>query len=357
MKNMRAKFGVAALALVCVFGCNKSEEGGANGTASNQSATGANNASEANNAQASTNNPGDAGSAINAPDPKVASTDPKKPNPNKDKVDIVKSEFDNTLVRADSKVQKIAPAKQDKGLQGLAEAKKLATSVDASMKKLTNSKLHFELGAILPEGHGDANFDTIIADQKRYLIRYATFSHERFPHFETYLVARQKDGTYSTLVGDKYQPGRLAPQGDILKGWVTDSIHYITNGIGTDKKPLTELITAAEKAKWKVNVETKTYEIGVFKRIVMESPTKPNRRYEIMIEPKKQLLVSFNADVDEAKRSQVSMNMVTMKSDRPLTDADLKPTIKVDKVNTLTPEEARAKGIKVPETKKEKPNT
>ena len=64
------------------------------------------------------------------------------------------------------------------------------------------------------------------------------------------------------------------------------------------------------------------------------------------------LLTNFNADVNGNLRNQVSVSFETLKSDKPLAQNDLKPYVPTEKINVLTPEEARKKGIKVPETPK-----
>jgi len=350
---MRVKFGVLALALVCAVGCGKNDGSNtplkANGGMNTPVVADSNNEPDTNSAPEANNSP-EANNTASVPANNEAPSTVNATGKNE-----LQKDLDKTFSKMDQAIKPIKVAATDKGALGVAQAKKLAAGVDATMKALTDTKLSFNLGATLPEGHGDVKgLDTVIADRNRFLIRYAKFLRDENPHFETYTVLKQKDGKYATLIGEKYQPGRIAPESDAITGWVTDSIHYITSGIGTDRKPLTELVNAAEKAKWKINVENQKFDMGNFQRIIMESPTLPKRRYEILVEPSKKLLVTFNADVEDKKKSRVSLSMLTMKNSKRLTDKDLKAGVNVDKITVMTPDEARKAGIKVPDpTKKD----
>ena len=342
---MRPRFEILAITAIGLAGCGKGNEISSNNLAVENPTPSGNHAAP--NVSPDTNSSGAKVAANSAPESNNAPIANNTPS---------KSEIVSTKPETiDGKVPPMKPvlASQAGGWSKDAQAARdLASKVDASTKKLTDSKIHFFEGARLVEGHGHVESDLIIADQKRYLLNYAKFETQGRPHFETYLVRKMPDGTYATLVGGKYVPGRVSPTGDIVGGWFTDCTHYIASGIGTGQKPLTDLIDAAQKAKWKISVETKSFDNGTFKRIVMDSPTQPRRRYELTIEPKKLLLTNFNADINDNKRNQVSVTFQTMKSDRPLTEKDLKPEVPTEKITVLTPEEAKKQGIKVPEPKK-----
>lgn len=227
-------------------------------------------------------------------------------------------------------------------------AKKLAESVDAKMKSVTNTRMHMFLNVDLPTvGRGFFEDDCMIADQSRFLTNYAVFVPGPHASFETYLVRKIKgDKGYSTFDGGKYHLGRTEPDKDILKGWVTNSTHYLSAGIGTSHKPFTELVDAAQKAKWTVAVEDKKFASGAYRRIIMESPTLPKQRFEIVIHPEKLLPVSFFAVILDKKKTLSSLELTWAKSDKPLTDADLSPKKTVTPINAISPEEAARKGLK-----------
>jgi hypothetical protein len=164
-------------------------------------------------------------------------------------------------------------------------------------------------------------------------------------------LVRRLNGSkdYSTYVINKYVPGRIAPDPDILNGWMLGSTHYICSGVGTAKKPFTDLIVAAQKAKWKIKVEEKKFETSSYQRIIMESPDSskaPKRRYELMIHPQKLLPVAFTSVILDKKRTIGALDIAWQKSDKPLTEADLNPINKVDPIKVLTPEEAAKQGLK-----------
>lgn len=236
---------------------------------------------------------------------------------------------------------------------------KLAAEVDEKIHSLRDSKMHFEMIAKLPEGSGTVNLDSIIADNDHYLVRYAKFLKASQPYFESYTVTRLEGGKgpYATLVNGKYVEGRVPPNTDVLTGWVTDSTHYLTSALGSKNAPISDLVAAAKKAKWTVKAETKTFAAGTFQRIVMESPDGGKRRYDILIEPKRKLPVTFNADIDGKKKTQVTLTIATVFNTQHLGPDDLKPGIKTDKINVLTPEEANKVGIYVPGVSKKKDGT
>ncbi|MBS1703447.1 MAG: hypothetical protein JST12_17420 [Armatimonadetes bacterium] len=349
---MRLKFGllgglVAALAIVGISGCNGGGNSAANSssTTANSSDTNSTNTAEGNSAnnpasnEASNNGPAVAdsgtkkdGTKTPAPPPHTADIKSHKP-PEKPVVDV----------------QKMSG---DQGAAGKTDAMNVATQLDSTMKSLRDSKMEFQMGAKLPSGTGFVNkLATVVADENNYLVRYANFP-KNHGYFETYIVTKMKDGKYGTLIKDKYVEGRPQPNPDVLKGWVTDSIQYITMAIGTKDRPFTDLINAASKANWKINVEDRAADQGKFKRIVMESPNEPKRRYEVIYEPHMMLPAGFNADIyDPKKKTQVSLQITTLKSDRPLTKADLDPKVPTAKINVLTPDEAKKMGIQVPESK------
>ena len=227
------------------------------------------------------------------------------------------------------------------------DAKKLTTSIDAKMKSMKNYQMVLDQYADTPGGSGEAHPITNIADQSRYLIRYADYQVKPFAHFESFIVTKQAgQKKYSTLIGDKYQEGRVDPGTDIAGGWLFNSSHFITNGIGTDHKPFTELVTAIQHAKWAIHVETKKFSTGSFQRIIMESNSTPKKRYEIVVDPKNMLPVSFSAVVFEKRKLSNMVQISWAKSDKPLTDDDLKPAENIEKVNVISPEEAKKRGLK-----------
>ncbi len=254
---------------------------------------------------------------LGSPTPSVGST----PNPNQ------------TLPgKRDHKTPPVASINDPSWSKVEVQAKDLATQVDKNFKALRDSKIHLDIQGTLPEGEGMVNTDNIVADDKRFLLQYAKFMHGSQAHWETYIVAKQPKGGYGTLINDTYKPGRVDPDPDKLSGWVTDMSHYIASGIGTGRMPFTELVEAAQKAKWKIQVEDKRFDQGHFNRIVMESPSEPKKVFEILIDPVKGLPVQFNADVNAKKETRVSTQITYLKSDKPLKDSDLKPMVETKRV-------------------------
>lgn len=231
-------------------------------------------------------------------------------------------------------------------------ATKLASEVDANLKALRDSKLHSELSANFASGEqGTYKTDFVIADNQRYVLTYAKLYKKAPRRFETYTVRRLPSGKYGTLVEDKYVEGRVAPDKDVLGGWVTDSTHYLATAYGLGGTPVSDLVKAAQKSKWKVSVESKTFANQTFDRILMVSPD-GKKSYELMIEPKMKLPVNLSIDIDEGKRrkTQITQSFVTLKSDHKLTEADLKPGQPVKPIDVISPEEARKRGYVVPDT-------
>lgn len=352
MKNMQVRVGILALAIVSAVGCNPGDSSnkpaGNNepsvATKTNPEATNSvpanNNAPETNTPEANTpeaNEPTDS----NTPG-KGNKTSPKDSTLEKNK------KIKDELEKSKPKFTDISKSGTDNWTKTQVAAKTLAETVDARIKKLKDTKMNLKLVAKVPEGDGVVDLDSIVADSSRYLIRYAVFSPTPNAHFESEIIAQQ-NGKDTTLVGDKYQPGRTTPNADNLNGWALNSTQYIASGIGTAKKPFTDLITAAQKAKWKIQVEKKKIQNSDLSRIIMESPNEPKRRYEIIIHPGQNLPIAFNADVFAKKKSSVSLKIGWAQSDTPITPQQLLPKIKADPVNVLTPDEAKKRGIKIPE--------
>ena len=332
MKGMKLGFAALALAAllgVCAVGCNKSDKQSQNINSPSQPTVTANNAPIDSNAPITNNAPtANSGAANNAPETKPPV---KKPEP--------KPSFDEPKGPGEDKAWK----------KNAISARKLTESVDMKMKSVKDSRMHLFLNVDLPTaGKGFFEDDCIIADQSRFYLNYAVFVPGRRGSFDTFLVTKLKgDKEYSTYVGGKYQLGRIEPGKDVLSGWVTNSTHYLASGVGTSKKPFTELLDAAQKANWKIDVEDKKFDKGTFRRVIMESRTVPKERFEIMIHPQKLLPVSFFAVIFDKKKTLSVLEISWAKSDKPLTEADLNPMKEVPKVKTLTPEEAARQATKI----------
>ncbi len=370
MKGMKLSFGVLALVAIGLGGCGKEESNNApvvRTVSNNQPVDAATNApAEANNAPAIANNapvttnnapvvtnnaPAEPSKlptvANNTPSPtKVPPTTNTLPDTNKppevNKSDV-KTLIDNKGKKEPKKIPDPTVAGKDGWTKSQVEVLKLTDSVDSSMKGVKNVRMMLHNDFAYGNAKGFFHQGSLIADQSRYLLNYMTYAPGGNAHPETFIVAK-KDGKYSTLVGDKYQPGRVEPKKDVLNGWALDSTHYLCASVGTTRKPLTELVTAARKAKWKISVESKKFGTTSYQRVIMESPTKPTRRYEIVIEPTMKLPVSFSAAVFDKKKISSSLNIKWSKSDKPLTDEDLKPTVKTEQVKVISPEEAAKLG-------------
>jgi len=370
MNGMKLSFGVLALVAIGLIGCGKEETKNTPvvpTVSNNQPMDAANNAPvDANNAPVVTNNAPEATNnsplvSNNAPveptkPPTVANNTPsptkvpptttslpdtnKPPAPNKSDV---KALIDNKGKKELPKIPDPTAAGQGGWTKSQVEVLKLTDSVDSSMKGVKNVRMLLHNDFAYGNAKGFFHQGSLIADQNRYLLNYMTYAPGGSAHPETFIVAK-KDGKYSTLVGDKYQSGRVEPNKDVLNGWALGSTHYLCASVGTARKPLTELVTAAKKAKWKISVESKKFGATSYQRVVMESPTKPARRYEIVIEPTMKLPVSFSAAVLDKKKISSSLNIKWSKSDKPLTDEDLKPTVKTDQVKVISPEEAAKLG-------------
>ncbi|HLO99355.1 MAG TPA: hypothetical protein VK171_12230 [Fimbriimonas sp.] len=216
---------------------------------------------------------------------------------------------------------------------------KLLATADSNLTSLKNARMSFKLLADLPEGRGEVNLDTIVADNKRYLLRYARFEMLPQPHFETYIVTDRK-GEEVTLVGQNYVPGRQSIDSDILRGWERNSTHYIASTVGTNRKPLTDLVTAAKKAGWKITSEGKVFQQGLsFTRVLLTSNDAQPLKYELMINNAEKLPVSFRAERRGSKKVSVVLNIGWAFNTKPLTAEDLNPKVAVDSVKVFSPEE------------------
>lgn len=339
MNQMRVKFafagvpalGIAALsisalsiAMLSLAGCGNKDNSGSNGT--NNTPVAQNNpqgnngplvGNGSNNSGAPSPEGNNSTTGLGSPVPPTGSTPNSGPAPSKPQ---------------DHKVTPIAPSNDPSWSKVEVQAKDLATQVDKNLKALRDSKIHLEIQGTLPEGEGSVFTDNIVADDKRFLLQYAKFVRGSEAHWETFIVAKQPKGGYGTLINDSYKPGRVDPDPDKLSGWTTDMSHYIVSGIGTNRMPFTELVDAAQKAKWKIQVEDKRFDQGHFNRIVMESPNDPKKVFEVLIDPVKGLPVQFNADVNAKKVTRVSSQISYMKSDKPLSDSDLKPNVETKRV-------------------------
>jgi hypothetical protein len=361
MNGMKLSFGVLALVAIGLVGCGKDEASNAPvvpPVSNNQPVDVENNApAVSNNSPVATNND----PANNAP------VEPSKPptvannTPSTDKVPPVTNALPDTKKLPPVNKSDLKPLIDNKGKKELPKIPdpsaagkdgwtksqidviKLTDSVDSSMKGVKNIRMMLHNDFAYGNAKGFFHQASLIADQNRYLLHYMTYAPGGDAHPETYIVTK-KNGKYSTLVGDIYQPGRLEPKKDVLAGWALDSTHYLCASVGTAKKPFTELVSAAKKAKWKISVETKKFGTASYQRVIMEAPTKPARRYEIMIEPTMKLPVSFSAAVFDKKKISSSLNIKWSKSNKPLTDEDLKPTVKTETINTITPAEAAKLG-------------
>jgi hypothetical protein len=355
MKRMKVSFGVATLVAIGIVGCDK---GAANNMpvppVAKTTAPAAENANSVNpnikspeatnSAPTTTKKEAEAGNTApiasnNAPIDQAKKN--KKPTP------IIPQKKDKPKVKFDD------PAAAGKGGWKASDlsARKLIESVDAHMKLVTNSKMAINMVADVPYGdkvgQGMVNVENVIADQNRFCLLYADFVPGGRPHFESHQVVRALDGKgYMTLVGEKYQAGRIEPDQDVLKGWVLNSTHYFSSGIGTSRKPLTELIEAAQKAKWNLKVEDKKFGTSSFRRVIMESPKEPKTRMELLIHPEKLLPVSFSAVVYGTKKTSSGLEIQWLKSDKPLTDADLTGKVKTAPVNAMSKAEAEKRGFK-----------
>ncbi len=335
----RAAVGIAALMSVCTVGCNKEApkdspsqtviivNNEASKAPSNNNAVVTNNAPTSSPAVSNNAAPEKSVAGHNAPVPKPPV---KKPSP--------KPPFDEPK----------GPGEDKNWKKNAISARKLTEAVDMKMKSVKNVRMHLLLNVDLPKsGKGYFEDDCIIADQNRFFLNYAVFVPGPRGSFDTFLVTKLKGNKeYSTYVGGKYQLGRIEPGKDILNGWITNSTHYLASGIGTSKKPLTELVDAAQKANWTINVEDKKFDKGTFRRIIMESRTEPKERFEIVVHPQQLLPVSFFALILDKKKTMSALDIAWAKSDKPLTEADLNPKKEVPKVKTLTPEEAAKQGLR-----------
>ena len=347
--KFRAMALVAVFTALAVVGCNKDEakNGSAPTGTSNQPTPDA--TANANNAPVTTeaNNAPVTAEANNAPAPAAANNTPPLT------ADQAKDEAAKKQAEAARKklnqlnIGEPAVAGQGGWKKVTSDPKVLTQAVEAKMKSLKNYKMSIAMVVEMPLGKGIVNADCLIADQSRYRLEYSDFEPGATAHFESSLVARMSDKTYSTFVNGAYKKGRIAPNPDVLKGWVLDSTHYLASWIGTDKKPLTELVGAAQKAKWKVGVEEKKFEKGTYQRIVMESSTGPKKRYELLIDPKQMLPTTFNVAVYDKKKTLAGLDIAWLQSDKPLTDADLSQKVSTEPVKVITEEQAaKMKGLK-----------
>lgn len=345
MKGMKFRFGVLALLAIGAVGCQKEEAKNSPSpsvASTNQPAlpgtTPDTNIPASNNFPEAANKPVDTNAApvvTNKPD--ATKPDANKPDPTKPPPESIKP------VIVDPK-----PAGEAGWTKSQTEARTLVAAADAKMKSVKDMKMSFYIDFAIGKADGYFKDSCLIADQSRYHLNYAEYLPGPNARLESYIVTKQKGG-YSTFVSGGYKPGRIEPSKDILKGWALNSTHYITSGVGTKKMPLTELVVAAQKAKWKINVETKKFTAGTYQRIIMESPGAPKRRYELMIEPKKMLPVEFSSAVFEKEKMSSALSIGWFQSDKPLTDDELTPKVKTDQVKVVTAEElAKLKATKKP---------
>jgi hypothetical protein len=351
MNGMKVTSGVLALFAIGMVGCNK---GGTNNSPSpdltKPVSSGVNNSSEANNSPSvvSNENPAGNNAPVNTAPPSNANNAPasnppviKTPNPMMPMGPVIKPKKDGTLLPTVSGIEKDGWKKVPSNVNSI------AATLDDRMKSVRDTKMEMEVYFELPTGHGILSRANIIADQKRFKLEYGLYTTKPMPHYETYFVIKKKGDTkYSTFDGEKYVSGRATPSADVLNGWILNPTQYLGNGIGTDKRPISELLQAAQKAHWRVGVEEKKLDQSVYQRIVMESPSQPTKRIELMLHPTKLLPVQLNESIIGTKRTNVAMRIEWSKSDKPLNDADLSPAVKAAPVNVISPEEAKKQGIK-----------
>jgi hypothetical protein len=347
MKGMKLSVGVLAILTVGAVGCGKSDSNNATPVppVSNNQTPSVDTNVESNAPLASNNAPVEDNNAPVVTNPPTNNNSPdsnNKPPITTDKKPVVKP----PEKKPEPTIKEPPAVGQDGWTKSQIEAKNITEAVDANVKAIKNMRMNLRIDFSAGKAKGTFNDACYIADQNRYLLKYMTYNPKTDVHPEDFVVMK-KDGKDSTFVIDKYQPGRITPDKDTLKGWALNSTHYISAGVGTDRKPYTELITAAQKAKWKINVESKKYPNGEFQRIVMESPNEPKRRYELLVQPKMKLPVQFNAAIYEKQKIVSALLIGWDQSDRPLTDEQMSPKVKTEEVNVLTREEAIKKGIKI----------
>lgn len=340
MNGMKISLGVLALLAIGMVGCGKNETNNAPVTGtSNEPVASANNQPtvEANNGPAVATNtaPETNTPDVNAPLATNAPADPKKP----------KGKAMNPVKDLPPVPDPSAPGK-DGWTKVQLEAKKLVQTVDTNMKAVKNMKivLHEDFNLAGQRGFFEDSF--YVADQNRFHLNYAS-TYKVNTLVDSFIVTKI-DGQYKTLVGKNYQPGRVEPNKDLLSGWLLDSTHYMADSVGTKKMPFTELVTAAQKAKWKIMVESKQYDKRTFQRVVMESPSEPKKRFELMVEPNMKLPVQFNTVAYNKKKTSTALFVAWLQSDKPFTDAELSPKVPTKEVKTMTAEEAKKQGIKLP---------
>lgn len=218
------------------------------------------------------------------------------------------------------------------------DVQSVVATADKNLLNVKNAKMSFNMHAQLPEGNGEVNIDTIVGDSKRYLLRYARFEMTPQPHFETYIVTNRK-GEEVTLVGQNYVPGRQSLDANMLRGWERNATHYLASAIGTQRQPLTELVSEAKKAGWKISGEQKAFANGTkYTRVLLTSKDAEPTRYEVVINDKEKLPVSFRAERRGSKKVSVYLNIGWAFNTKNLSDDDLSPKLAVDQVNILTPE-------------------
>ena len=365
MKGMKFSIGVLALLAIGLVGCGKGDTNNApapdankasssdannSGAANNPSGTNApsgmttpaaNNAPEANHAPGANQSP----EANNAPvvnnSPVTTPKDGKKPGPMTPIGPV------STTKKGDSLLPSVTPRGQDGWKKVSADAKKITAAVDSRVKVQKDMKMAMDVLFEMPTGHGTLSRANMIADQKRFKLEYGLYSTKPVPHYETYFVIKKKGDTkYSTFDGDHYVSGRTATGPDILGGWILNPTLYLGSGIGTELKPLTQLVQTAEKAKWTIGVEEKKIENVVYQRIIIESSSQPAKRIELMIHPTKLLPVQINASILGTHKTNSMMRIQWLQSNTPLTDADLSPAVKTAPTNVISEEEGKRKGLK-----------
>lgn len=202
-------------------------------------------------------------------------------------------------------------------------------AVDAQMKRMRDVEFVQLVQATYPAGRGTAEQISRIKDPKNLLLRYANFEPYGARYNLVGYIEIRKDGKSQTLVGEKYQPGHRAPSGNILETWPKNFSQHIVSNFGeTNVNTLSALAQAAAKAGWKTAVETKKFDSGTFQRVILTSNSQPKRTYTVLLDPNKKLPIELQMDVEEAKKTRVTVSLRWLQSSKPLTSEDLDPKVK-----------------------------
>ena len=224
-------------------------------------------------------------------------------------------------------------------------AASLFADMDSNLKALRNARITFDLAGSLPEGKGTYNNSCVIADDKRYRISYSLFSKTPVPHFEEYTVT-QREGKTVTFEGGKPSPGRKLATKVNLDDLPLTITHHISSAIASELNPMSAIYQAAKNAGWKISLESRQFESGVFKRVIMVSNSEPRKKYEFVVNPSGKMPTTVRLQIEDPKRPVlVNLNLKYEQSSTALTEKDLSMSAPSKEFNRMRTDEAIAKDI------------